>query len=276
MQRYSLAGMSASALADGMTRQLSGLGTDLQMVAPVSSSADCGPVVSPNFSIACGSSCRLDRGQLHRREQTGSDRHLLEIRLDLLSCPIGIHAEPNGRDRQASDAAGKHDRTGRMHIRPRHRWSDRYGAILGQAIQPPGSQSDEIGVGRRRRRACCSRISRPAASAPRQIASLRADHDGSRRPPTASSDWRSFSGVCAVIAPSAEIHSGQSGLQSGLLPRTTHEAHVRAPSAARRHRRARFCLGGRRGPPASYRLPGSVDFPAIRRHRICACRRCRR
>ncbi|SJM34201.1 hypothetical protein BQ8482_390003 [Mesorhizobium delmotii] len=37
---YSLGGAAASALADGVTLQLSGFGSDLQMVAPVSSSTD--------------------------------------------------------------------------------------------------------------------------------------------------------------------------------------------------------------------------------------------
>lgn len=37
---YSLGGAAASALVDGVTLQLSGFGSDLQMVAPVSSSTD--------------------------------------------------------------------------------------------------------------------------------------------------------------------------------------------------------------------------------------------
>ncbi|PAQ06668.1 hypothetical protein [Mesorhizobium temperatum] len=37
---YSFGGVAASAMADGVTLQLPGFGTDLQIVAPVSSSTD--------------------------------------------------------------------------------------------------------------------------------------------------------------------------------------------------------------------------------------------
>ena len=50
---YNLAGASAWALAAGSTRQFSGLGVDLQMVAPVSSSTDLTAPSSARLSASC-------------------------------------------------------------------------------------------------------------------------------------------------------------------------------------------------------------------------------